>query len=51
MMINETIFLKDYCPPVFNIPHIDLVFDVLAINDVLVTNRMHLQRNTPGLCF
>jgi aminopeptidase N len=44
----NTIFLKDYAPYPFKIISTDLIFDIQSVFDVVVTNRMHIQRLSPG---
>jgi aminopeptidase N len=47
-MENQTTYLKDYRPANFKILSIHLTFDVQSVFDVVVTNRMHLQRQALG---
>ena len=49
-MSDKNIYLKNYTPPIFAISDVKLVFDIRGLDDAIVTNVMHLQRKSEGIC-
>lgn len=49
-MQHSTVYLKDYQAPAFQILNVELCFEIKSMEDVLVTNQMHLIRQSGGEC-